>query len=293
MRLLRWRPMSLLAVLSLGWLGSITAAIADEPLPVAREPRTAPRWEVGAGFSALSLPDYRGSDRSRHYVLPIPYLTYRSDRFVADRGGVRAELLDRGRLEVDLSLAASVPVRSGGNPARSGMPGLRPTLEIGPQLLADLWRSSDQRVLLQAQLPLRYVFRLSSDANDAGLTFNPRLMLDFRDVLGYRGWNLAVLGGPMFASRRHHDYYYSVDPAYATASRPAYQASGGFGGWQMTLGLSKRFSHHWLGAFVRIDRLDGAVFEDSPLARKRQTVAAGLAFSWILAQSAEQVRLAR
>lgn len=289
---LRARPAPILVAMVLVATG-IEPAGADELMPVARDPETAPRWEVGLGLSTLSLPDYRGADRSRRYVLPFPYVTYRSDRFTADRSGLKAELLDRGRLELDVSLAASVPVRSSGNVARDGMPGLRPTLEIGPQLLADLWRSADRRVLLQAQLPLRYVFQVSGDANDVGLTFNPRLMLDFRDVLGYRGWNVAVLGGPMFATRRHHDYYYSVEPVYATAARAAYRAGGGFGGWQMTLGVSKRFARHWFGGFVRIDRLDGAVFEDSPLVRRRQSVAAGLAFSWIFAQSPEQVKLAR
>jgi hypothetical protein len=173
------------------------------------------------------------------------------------------------------------------------MPVLRPTLEVGPQLLANLWRSGDGNTLLQAQFPLRYVFAISGRAHDAGVTFNPRLMLDFQNVLGYRGWNVAVIGGPMFATRRHHDYYYSVDPAQATATRPAYQATGGFGGYQVTFGLSKRFPRHWLGGFVRIDQLDGATFEDSPLVRRHQVVAAGIAFSWILAQSEQRVTLAR
>ena len=274
-------------------LGGAGPARADEPRPPAREPPTVPKWELGLGFTALTLPDYRGADRSRQYVLPIPYGRYQSERFSADRNGLRAELLDRGRLELDLSLAASAPVRSSGNPARLGMPGLRPTLEVGPQLLANLWRSADGNTLLQAQFPVRYVFAISGEAHDVGVTFNPRVMLDFRNLLGYRDWNVAVIGGPMFATRRHHDYYYSVDPAYATATRPAYQAEGGFGGYQMTFGLSKRFARHWLGGFVRIDWLDGATFEDSPLVRQRQVVAAGIAFSVIFAQSEERVPFAR
>lgn len=262
------------------------------PLP-RRSPIFVPQWELGIGISTLALPDYRGSDRTRYYGLPFPYATWRSERFTADRSGLKAELLDRGRLEIDMSLAASVPVSSRGNEARAGMPRLHPTLEVGPQLVANLWRSSEGSRSLRAQFPLRYVFTVSRDMHDAGLTFNPRLVFDVQNVAGYHGWNLGVVGGPMFGSRRHHDFYYSVDSAYASSDRPVYRASGGFGGVQLTLALSKRFTHHWFGGFIRADWLDGATFEDSPLVRRRQSVAAGVAFSWILSQSDKRVPLAR
>lgn len=262
------------------------------PLP-RRSPIFVPQWELGIGVSALTLPDYRGSDQSRTYAIPFPYATWRSERFTADRSGLKAELLDRGRLEIDLSLAASVPVTSRRDGARAGMPRLNPTIEFGPQLVATLWRNDTATRSLRMQFPLRYVMTVSRDMNDAGLTFNPRLVFDSQNVAGYHGWNLGVVAGPMFGSRRHHDFYYSVDSAYATETRPAYRASGGFGGYQLTLALSKRFTHHWLGAFVRADWLDGAVFEDSPLVRRRQNVAAGIAYSWILSQSDKRVPLAR
>ena len=36
-----------------------------------------PLWELGLGAYALRLPDYRGSDQSRGYLYPLPYLRYR------------------------------------------------------------------------------------------------------------------------------------------------------------------------------------------------------------------------
>ena len=258
-----------------------------------RSPIFVPQWELGIGISALSLPDYRGSDHSRTYALPFPFATWRSERFTADRSGLKAELLDQGRLEVDVSLAASVPVSSSGNQARKGMPRLHPTLEFGPQLVASLWRNGNGTRSLKAQFPLRYVMAVSREMHDVGLTFNPRLVFDTQNFAGYHGWNLGVVAGAMFGSRRHHDFYYSVDAGYATDTRPAYRASGGFGGYQLTLALSKRFPQHWFGAFIRTDWLHGATFEDSPLVRRRQNVAAGFAFSWILSQSDKRVPLAR
>jgi outer membrane scaffolding protein for murein synthesis (MipA/OmpV family) len=251
--------------------------------------RERPVWEAGLGATALSLPDYRGSEKSRGYLLPLPYLVYRGPRFSVDRGGLKAELLDKGRLELDFSVNLSVPVRSDGNRARQGMPSLRPALEIGPQLLADLWNSSDGRTRLQLQLPLRYAFALSTDTRDAGFVFHPRLGLDVRDFGGYRGLNAGLVVGPMFATARQHDYFYTVDPQYATATRPAYQAGGGYSGMQLTMSLSKRYPKYWFGAFVRADWLKGATFRDSPLVTRETTVAAGFAISWIFAESADRI----
>ena len=74
------------------------------------------------------------------------------------------------------------------------------------------------------------------------------------------GWHLGVLGGPVFADRRYHDYYYGVDAVDATATRPAYRARGGYAGWQALVATSRRIGSAWVGAFVRYDSLDGAVF---------------------------------
>ena len=264
--------------------GGDPAARAD-----ARRTGQQPVWEAGVGATVLSLPDYRGSDKSRGYLLPVPYLVYRGPRFSVDRGGLKAELLEKGRLELDFSVDLSVAVRSDGNSARAGMPNLRPALEVGPQLLADLWDSSDGRAKLQLRLPLRYAFALSTDTRDAGFVFHPRLGLDIRDFAGYQGLNAGLVAGPMFATARHHDYFYTVDPQYATDTRPAYQARGGYSGMQLTMSLSKRFPKYWFGAFVRADWLNGATFEDSPLVTQNTTVGAGFVISWIFAESADRV----
>jgi outer membrane scaffolding protein for murein synthesis (MipA/OmpV family) len=251
--------------------------------------RSQPVWELGLGLTALSLPDYRGAGRTRGYLLPLPYLVYRGPLLSLERGGLRAELLDKGRLELDFSVNLSVPVRSDGNAAREGMPSLRPALEIGPQLRTSLWDSADGRSRLRLELPLRYAFAVSSSARDVGFVFHPRLDLSVRDVFGNAGWHGGMVVGPMFATGRYHRYFYTVAPQYATATRPAYDASGGYSGMQLTLSLTKRFPKYWIGGFVRADWLGGAVFADSPLVERRTSVSAGIGISWILAESAARV----
>jgi outer membrane protein len=251
-----------------------------EPLPL---------WEVGAGVGVLTLPDYRGSDETSTYVLPIPYFVYRGERLKADRGSLRAELFESDRIEANLSLNATVPVHSKNNHARRGMPDLKPTVEVGGNVSLTLWNSTDSRMKLDFRAPLRTAITVESSPNQIGWLFAPSLNLDIVDPAGFSGWKLGAVAGPLFHSRKYNDHFYSVRSSQALPDRPAYQASGGYSGAQFTMALSKRYRRHWVGGFLRYDNLAGAVFDDSPLVRERQGLSAGVAISWIFGESSQRV----
>jgi MipA family protein len=246
-----------------------------------------PLWELGLGVAGLRLPDYRGSDQSRGYLVPLPYVVYRGTWLKADRDGARALLLETQRVKVDVSVAASTPTRSRDNVAREGMPNLPAVGEIGPNLNYTLAGSVEHRWRLDLRLPLRAAITLQRSPRFIGTTFSPHLNLDMGGVAG--GWNLGLLTGPLFADRKYHEHFYSVDAAYATPERPAYQAHGGYAGWQALAATSRRFGNTWVGAFLRYDSLRGAAFEDSPLVRRRSALTMGFGVSWILATSSELV----
>ncbi len=248
-----------------------------------------PLWELGAGISALSLPDYRGSDQTSLYAIPFPYLVYRGEFLKADRHGIRGTFFGSDRIELNLSLGASLPVNSDDNRARQGMADLQPTVELGPSLDLNLWRTPDQRIRLDLRLPVRTAVTVKGGMDDIGWVFSPRLNLDIADVAGLAGWNLGLLAGPMYGSERNHDYFYSVAPQYATAERPAFDAKGGYAGSQLMMTASKRYPKYWLGAFVRWDSLQGAVFADSPLVKREGYFAAGVGIAWILGESSTRV----
>jgi outer membrane scaffolding protein for murein synthesis (MipA/OmpV family) len=248
-----------------------------------------PLWELGAGISALSLPDYRGSDQTSLYAIPFPYLVYRGEFLKADRHGIRGTFFGSDRIELNLSLGASLPVNSDDNRARQGMPDLQPTVELGPSLNLDLWHSNDRRTRLGLRLPVRTAVTVKGGMDDIGWVFSPRLNLDIADVAGLAGWNMGLLAGPMYGSERNHDYFYSVAPQYATAERPAFDAKGGYAGSQLMLTASKRYPKYWLGAFARWDSLQGAVFADSPLVKREDYFAAGVGIAWILGESSTRV----
>ncbi len=271
------RAYSLVAVLvSLAWT---TGAWAKEE----------PLLEFGMGVGAIAFEDYRGSNTTHAYPLPVPYLVYHGKLLRADREGVRGTLFDQDWVEFNMSGDLTTPVRK--DRERSGMPDLKSTLAVGPSLDFHLLHSADSNIQFDLRLPLRAAFTVEAAPKYIGWTFTPRFALDVTDPLGLTGWHAGVLVGPLFADRRYHDYFYGVEAQYATASRPAYQATGGYAGAQAITALSKRFPRFWVGAYVRADSLSGAAFADSPLVQRNSYWSAGFGFAWIIHTSAQMVEV--
>jgi outer membrane scaffolding protein for murein synthesis (MipA/OmpV family) len=265
-----------LAAVLLGVASAVAAQAKEEPL-----------LEFGLGVGALAFEDYRGSATTHVYPLPVPYLVYNGKFLKADREGVRGTLFNQDWIELNLSGNATTPVRN--DRARHGMPDLKSTLEIGPSLDVHLLHSADSRIKLDLRLPLRSAITVEASPKFIGWTFTPRLAMDVADPAGFAGWNAGLLIGPLFADRRYHDYFYSVAPPYATASRPVYSAAGGYAGTQAIAALSKRYPRYWVGAYVRADTLAGAAFAQSPLVVRPWYWSAGVGISWMIHRSAQMV----
>ncbi|MEO8080134.1 MAG: MipA/OmpV family protein [Caldimonas sp.] len=295
---LRARLVAPVALLAGGLAGAAPARADDMPVPgpvvhgtVVRHADAAagagePLWELGIGVAAVRFPDYRGSDQTSSYALPLPFVAYRGRFLRADRDGARAILFAGKRVTVDLSLSASVPTRSKDNVARRGMPDLPGTFEIGPNVNVELWQSPGGGLKLDLRLPLREAITLQRSPRAIGVTFSPNLNLDLR-VAGQ--WNVGMLAGPLFADRRYHEHFYGVADGFATPTRPGYQAPGGYAGWRATTAVSRRLGNAWLGGFVRYDDLHGASFAPSSLVRRESAITAGVGISWIFATSRERV----
>ena len=269
---------ALRALVLLAVCGALPAQAKEEPL-----------LEYGLGIGAVAFADYRGSDSSHVYPLPIPYIVYHGTFLKADRDGVRGTLFDQDRVELNLSFNATTPVRN--DRERSGMPDLKSTLELGPSLDLHLLRSADSRFKFDLRLPLRAALTVEAAPRVIGWTFTPRFNLDVADPFGFDGWRLGLLTGPLLAERRYHEYFYSVAPQYATADRPAYRAVAGYAGTQAIASLSKRFPHFWVGAFMRYDTLAGAAFLDSPLVQRHSYWSTGFGISWMIHRSSTMVEV--
>ena len=245
-----------------------------------------PRWELGLGAGAISFPPWPGSSHRNEFVAPAPYVVYRGERFLADRSGLRALLFDSDRLSLRLSLQASPPPDDDEDAARKGMDGLDPVAEFGPELRWRLWQAEARDLQLGVRLPLRSAWSVSSNGIEAiGYVATPALALD----LHRNGWKFGIGAGPVFGSTDYHDYFYGVAPRDATATRPAWDADGGFGGTQLVSTLTRREGRLWTGVYLRANWLAGAEFEDSPLVRSRTAVTGGVAVTWVFASSKQLV----
>ena len=260
--------------------------LAAAPANISRSEEL-PLWEAGLGAVGLSLPDYRGSDQQRSYVLPLPYLVYRGDFLRLDSEGLTGLLFHSERVRLKLSGEAAMPAKSTKNKARAGMPDLDLTVQVGPALEICVAEDKHSERAMLLRLPVRSVIATDlSEWKSIGFVFNPQLILDLRNTGPGAGWDLRWAVGAYFATEEYHDYYYEVAPRYAVpGSRPAYDARAGYSGSFLMLTVTKRFGHMWVGAFVSYDELSGAVFADSPLMRTDHSWMAGFGLSWVFAES--------
>jgi outer membrane protein len=264
----------------LGFLSPARALCEEKPL-----------WELGVGLGFLQIPDYRGSSENRRYLLPYPYFVYRGDIVRVEKERISGRIFETDRLLLDISFNGSVPVKSSDNPDRRGMPDLDPTFEMGPSLNITLLDNRQDRYKLTLSLPVRAAFSTDfSSVHHEGWIFHPRLNFEKTGMIPGAGVNLGLSAGPMFADQGYHDYYYTVDPAFATPSRPRYAAGSGYSGSTATVGLSKTLNPFILSAFVSLDYLKGAVFEESPLVKTQNSWMCGFTVSWIFLKSSERVQ---
>ena len=278
-----------------GTLGSTEDAGNREQTHAEGEARTPgeelPLWEAGLGFTVLDFADYRGSDERSQFILPIPYVIYRGEALKIERDRVRGLFFEYERVTAQLSLGGSVPVNSEDNAARQGMPDLDFTVQIGPSLDLRLYQNRDASVTADVRMPVRTVIATDfRHTHNVGWVFTPVINFDFRNTFAGLDWKTGLSAGPVFGDKRYHNYFYGVEPQYATPERPAYVAESGYAGGQVTGTISRRHNRMWIGAFLRWDWVSGAVFEDSPLVRQDDTLTAGLAVVWRLKESNQRVR---
>jgi outer membrane scaffolding protein for murein synthesis (MipA/OmpV family) len=277
----------IVALLALSFLLPSYAFCEEKPLT---KPLEKPLWEFGMGLGGLQMPDYRGSDKNRYYLLPYPYVVYRGDILKVDEQRVSGQIFKTDRILLDFSGYGSVPVKSSNNAARAGMPDLDPTFELGPALKIKLSDSKEYKYKLDLSLPVRAFFSTDfSSVRYEGWVFSPRINFMKDDLIPDTGLNLGISVGPMYANSGYHTYYYEVEPEYATAARPAYSAGSGYSGSTLSVGLGKTYEQIVLNAFVSADFLQGACFEDSPLVRRKTSIMSGISVSWIFFKSEKTV----
>ena len=276
-------PLRLSALTAFAALAA-TSAFAQDPAPPAAGSSARPLWEVGVIAGAVSQQAYPGSDRQVNRGVALPWVAYRGRYLRADREGVGIRAVSTPMYEFDVSAAGAFGSRASEDPVRQGMPDLGTLVEFGPRLRVNLG-GTPQDGRWRLDLPLRGVFDLSDSFDYRGAIFQPGVSWS-RRLPG--AWNLGTSASLVFADERLSRTFYEVSPAYATATRPAYQAKAGLMATRLSASLSKNITRDWtLYAFARADSVAGAANRNSPLVSRTTGFTAGVGVLWTWLRSSE------
>ncbi len=172
------------------------------------------------------------------------------------------------------------PVDSDDIDARTGMPDLDLLLEAGPELEMEFASPAvfDGRWFLS--LDLRAAFSFDGlDATYQGLVMGPELI--YLKKLAKPRDELKIRLTPTFANSKYMGYFYRVDPAFATPTRAAYEANGGYLGTDLSISWLKSLNDSLemlLG--TRLSSHHGAANRNSPLFTAEMTYSVYAAISW-------------
>lgn len=277
---------AVIAALLLGGFGSAGA----QTLPVneaATSTQQKPRWEAGIAGVGFRVADYPASDEYRTLALPVPYFVYHGRVLRSDDQGSRMRRKLTPYAEIDISGGGALASDSSDSQARDGMPDLGYLVELGPNLRLSI-NGPTARSKIFANLPVRGVISIGDPGlNWRGVMFAPELAYRQERVLGTE-LALRVSLASQFVSAALGEYFYEVEPRYATAQRPAYSASGGYLGSSLGVRIDHQLSRRIrLFTTLRYYSYSGAANEDSPLFRTDHGYTAGLGLSWTFLQSRE------
>ncbi len=242
-----------------------------------------PLWEVGVFAGAVSTPAYPASVERSGLGAVLPVVEYRGEVLRAERGSVGARLVHTPDTEFDIGFAASLPASSDDIAARKGMPDLGTLVEFGPRLKTVLARP-DTHSQVRLELPVRSVLELRGGVRGQGWAAEPELRWETRAPGS--AWRWSASASLVFGDVQLNRYFYGVPAEYATASRPAYEASAGLIASRLGVSASVALTPDVrLFGFVRGESYAGSANAASPLYLRATGSAAGVGLNWTLSRS--------
>ena len=263
---------------------ALAAALCCAGAASAQEAGFRPLWELGAVGIGVSQQAYPGSDEQVRRGVVLPYAIYRGPIFRADNDGIGVRPIRTPRFELDIGVAGSFGSNADDIEARRGMPDLGTLIEFGPRIKWNL-AGTPETGLWRLDLPLRGVFDLSNDLTNRGIVFQPSVVWQKR---GSSGWFYASSISALIADKRLARTFYEVEPRFARANRPAYQAEAGLLAWRLTGTVSRQLTRDWqVFGFARLDTVAGAANRASPLVRQTTGASAGfgVSYTWLRSEA--------
>lgn len=256
--------------------------------------RIEPLYEVRLGTIGVFGPDYPGAEESSFNWLPFPYVVYRGDMFSLGDDGAEFTPVATRRYKIGISGGGAFAADSDSNAAREGMPDLEFLFELGPELEINGPIFANGLGTVDMFLQGRAVFETDwSSVEYVGWLIEPELKVVRRGLRDGRLKLDATLSA-QYGDEGLNDYFYQVDPEFARAGRPAYNAESGYLGTELRAGFSYDLTSR-VNVFGRagLEMRYGAVNRDSPLFERPLAGTVGLGMSVALYKSEREVRLGR
>ena len=231
-------------------------------------------------------PAYPASSERVGHALALPFLIYRGEVLRAERGSVGARVVHTDDFELDVGFSASQPASSNDIALRQAMPDLGTLLEFGPRIKWTLMRPTPGS-RLRLDVPLRAVLEINGGIRSQGYALEPELTYEIRDAGD--GWSLSTGMSVVLGDKQLNQYFYGVSAAYATATRPAFEAQAGLISTRLNLTTSKRLNPDVrVFGYARYDLHEGATNRASPLFAQNQGMSVGVGVAWTLGRSEER-----
>lgn len=245
-----------------------------------------PQLQIGIGVGGVRFPYYPGAAEDRTLLLPFPYVVYHSRYLDVDREKLRGKLLGGPRLSLEVDFGGAVAVPSSDVPERQGMPNLDWIGQVGPALRYHIWGNASHAIRMDLVMPLRAAVSAHGlTLHHRGYVFAPRLELGYHTGEEAHAFDIGASVTALYGNRDYFQYIYGVAPEYATAQRPAYAASGGYGGYTLEVGGSLHRGDMVYGTFLSYTNLSGANFIASPLVSRSDGLTFGVMLAWIFQRS--------
>jgi outer membrane protein len=269
-----------MAVLLLTTIFASQIALGDETTEAESED---PLWEMRLAAFGRYGASYPASEDSQFNLVPLPYPVYRGKFFRLGEDSenpIRGRMFRRERVKLDFAFDLNFSVDSDDVDARTAMPDLDLLLEVGPELEIEFATPAAFNAKWFLGLQLRPAVSFDGlSPSFRGVIFSPELT--WKKKLADRSQQFRIRVTPSLASSKYMDYYYTVDPAFATPTRPAYSAKGGYLGTNLSFSWVNNITEAF--QFVtgaRTSFHQGAKNKNSPLFTDDTTFSFYAAFTW-------------
>lgn len=266
---------------------TLILVLSMAPFALASEEPSPPLWDWGFGLGYIRYADYPSSDEYSDIMIPFPTFQYRGEFLRADdREGGRAYLFKTDEWSLEFSGGGRLPLDSTKNLARTGMENLPLVLDGGPQLVYASGRTWEFQLA-----PFLSAAADGSNIRQNGMRFKAQVIYRWEgETRGPFASPIIISGTAAFemnaATEEYMRTYFQVDPSYATASRPAYNAVAGF--LNNNLSYYQRFSSGRFSMYIggSLSDYSWSANRTSPLHKTDLNVGYGVGLTYQFGESA-------